>query len=109
MASIKMGIGLGLWHQGMPDAPTLFEYIDKAEAWGIDSIWMSDHMIGTRAEVSIGIHARAQCGGDARGMPRHVAALSGSRPHQVHAMASVSTTPAAAPAGLLCTGHRAVL
>jgi hypothetical protein len=32
MDAIKMGIGFGLWQQGMPDAHTLFEYIDKAEA-----------------------------------------------------------------------------
>ncbi len=53
MVSIKMGIGLGLWHQGMPDAATLFEYIDKAEAWGVDSVWMSDHLLGTRPEVAV--------------------------------------------------------
>jgi probable F420-dependent oxidoreductase len=53
MESIKMGIGFGLWQQGMPDAATLFEYIDKAEAWGIDSIWLSDHMLGERSEVAI--------------------------------------------------------
>lgn len=53
MDTIKMGIGFGLWQQGMPDAQTLFEYIDKAEAWGIDSVWLSDHMMGERAEVSI--------------------------------------------------------
>jgi probable F420-dependent oxidoreductase len=53
MGRIKMGIGFGLWEQGMPDAPTLFEYIDKAEAWGIDSVWLSDHMIGERPEISI--------------------------------------------------------
>jgi probable F420-dependent oxidoreductase len=53
MDAIKMGIGFGLWQQGMPDAATLFEYIDKAEAWGIDSVWLSDHMIGERPEVSI--------------------------------------------------------
>lgn len=53
MEAIKMGIGFGLWHQGMPDAATIFEYVDKAEAWGVDSIWLSDHMIGARAEVSI--------------------------------------------------------
>jgi len=53
MGSIKMGIGLGLWHQGMPDAATLFEYIDKAEAWGIDSVWLSDHLMGTRPEVAV--------------------------------------------------------
>ena len=53
MGSIKMGIGFGLWQQGIPDAATLFEYIDKAEAWGIDSVWLSDHMIGERPEVAI--------------------------------------------------------
>ena len=53
MDAIKMGIGFGLWQQGMPDAHTLFDYIDKAEEWGIDSVWLSDHMMGERAEVSI--------------------------------------------------------
>ncbi len=53
MDAIKMGIGFGLWQRGMPDAHTLFDYIDKAEAWGIDSVWLSDHMMGERAEVSI--------------------------------------------------------
>lgn len=53
MGSIKMGIGFGLWQQGMPDAATLFEYIDKAEAWGIDSVWLSDHLMGDRPEVAI--------------------------------------------------------
>ena len=53
MAGIKMGIGLGLWYRGMPDAATLFDYIDKAEAWGVDSVWLSDHMMGEREEVAI--------------------------------------------------------
>lgn len=53
MTGIKMGIGLGLWYRGMPDAATLFEYIDKAEAWGVDSVWLSDHMMGERQEVAI--------------------------------------------------------
>ena len=44
---------LGLWYRGMPDAATLFEYIDKAEAWGVDSVWLSDHMMGNREEVAI--------------------------------------------------------
>jgi len=53
MGSIKVGIGLGLWHHGMPDAATLLEYIDKAEAWGIDSVWLSDHLMGPRPEVAV--------------------------------------------------------
>src|SRR6266568_4102600 len=52
MGSIKMGIGLGLWHHGMPDAATLLEYVDKAEAWGIDSVWLSDHLMGPLPEVA---------------------------------------------------------
>jgi probable F420-dependent oxidoreductase len=31
----------------------MYEYIDKAELWGIDSVWLSDHMTGERSEVSI--------------------------------------------------------
>jgi len=38
MDAIKMGVGFGLWQQGMPEAHTLFDDIDKAEAWGIDSL-----------------------------------------------------------------------
>ena len=53
MGAIKMGIGFGLWQQGMPDVATLFDYIDQAEAWGIDSVWLSDHLMGERSEVSI--------------------------------------------------------
>ena len=62
MGAIKMGIGFGLWQQGMPDAATLFEYIDKAEAWGIDSVWLSDHMMGERSEVSDCAHDGGHCG-----------------------------------------------
>ena len=32
---------------------TLLEYIDKAEAWGIDSVWLSDHLMGPRPEVAV--------------------------------------------------------
>ncbi|GIX49694.1 MAG: LLM class F420-dependent oxidoreductase [Candidatus Tectimicrobiota bacterium] len=53
MGSIKMGIGLGLWQQGLPDAATLFEYIDKAEAWGLDSIWLSDHVLAPHPTLAI--------------------------------------------------------
>jgi probable F420-dependent oxidoreductase len=53
MGSIKMGIGFGLWQRGLPDVATLFAYIDRAEAWGIDSVWLSDHMLGERPEISI--------------------------------------------------------
>ncbi|MBI3303626.1 MAG: LLM class flavin-dependent oxidoreductase [Deltaproteobacteria bacterium] len=50
MDKIKMGIGFGGWRLGTPSAATIFELIDKADAWGIDSIWLSDHII------DVGVH-----------------------------------------------------
>lgn len=50
MDIVKMGIGFGGWRLGTPSAATIFELIDKAEAWGVDSIWLSDHVI------DVGIH-----------------------------------------------------
>jgi len=50
MDTIKMGIGFGGWRLGTPSAATIFELIDKADAWGIDSIWLSDHII------DVGVH-----------------------------------------------------
>jgi probable F420-dependent oxidoreductase len=45
MDTIKLGIGFGGWRLGTPTAATVFELIDKSEAWGIDSVWLSDHII----------------------------------------------------------------
>ena len=45
MDSVKLGLGFGGWRLGTPSAATVFELIDKAEAWGIDSVWLSDHII----------------------------------------------------------------
>jgi probable F420-dependent oxidoreductase len=45
MDTIKLGIGFGGWRLGTPSAATVFELIDKSEAWGIDSVWLSDHII----------------------------------------------------------------
>jgi probable F420-dependent oxidoreductase len=45
MDTIKLGIGFGGWRLGTPTASTVFELIDKSEAWGIDSVWLSDHII----------------------------------------------------------------
>jgi hypothetical protein len=38
MDAINMEMDFGLWQQGMPDAHTPSECIDKAEAWVIDSV-----------------------------------------------------------------------
>jgi probable F420-dependent oxidoreductase len=45
METVKLGIGFGGWRLGTPSAATVFELIDKSEAWGIDSVWLSDHII----------------------------------------------------------------
>jgi probable F420-dependent oxidoreductase len=53
MDTIKMGIGFGGWRLGTPSAATVFELIDKSEAWGIDSIWLSDHIIDAGAHPEL--------------------------------------------------------
>jgi probable F420-dependent oxidoreductase len=53
METIKLGIGFGGWRLGTPSAATIFELIDKAEAWGIDSIWLSDHIIDVGAHAEL--------------------------------------------------------
>ncbi len=45
MGSTKIGIGFGLWELGMPDADTVVNYAVSAEEVGIDSIWLSDHVV----------------------------------------------------------------
>ena len=45
MGSTKIGIGFGLWELGMPDADTVVNYAVSAEDVGIDSIWLSDHVV----------------------------------------------------------------
>ena len=53
MDIIKLGIGFGGWRLGTPSAATVFELIDKSESWGIDSIWLSDHIIDVGANPEL--------------------------------------------------------
>src|SRR5919198_329926 len=53
METIKLGIGFGGWRLGTPSTGTIFELIDKAEAWGIDSMWLSDHIIDVGAHPEL--------------------------------------------------------
>jgi probable F420-dependent oxidoreductase len=53
METIKLGIGFGGWRLGTPSAATVFELIDKSEAWGIDSVWLSDHIIDVGANPEL--------------------------------------------------------
>jgi probable F420-dependent oxidoreductase len=45
MGRIKIGIGFGIWRQGMPSPETICAYAERAEDLGIDSIWLSDHIV----------------------------------------------------------------
>ncbi len=45
MARIKIGVGFGIWRQGMPTPETICAYAERAEDLGIDSIWLSDHIV----------------------------------------------------------------
>jgi hypothetical protein len=53
MSSIKIGIGFGLWRLGMPSPETICSYAERAEAVGIDSIWLSDHIVSRNPELEI--------------------------------------------------------
>lgn len=53
MSGIKIGIGFGLWRLGMPSPDTICSYAERAEAVGIDSIWLSDHIVSRNPELEI--------------------------------------------------------
>ncbi|MGE0823170.1 MAG: LLM class flavin-dependent oxidoreductase [Candidatus Binatia bacterium] len=53
MSGIKIGIGFGLWRLGMPDPTTICDYAERAEAVGIDSIWLSDHIVSRIPDLDI--------------------------------------------------------
>lgn len=43
---VKIALAFGSWPPGLPRAETILEFTDKAEEWGFDSIWISDHIVG---------------------------------------------------------------
>ncbi len=45
MGGTKIGIGFGLWGLGLPSPDTICDYAERAEDQGIDSIWLSDHIV----------------------------------------------------------------
>ncbi len=53
MSGVKIGIGFGLWRLGMPSPDTICSYAERAEAIGIDSIWLSDHIVSRNPELEI--------------------------------------------------------
>src|SRR5919112_289909 len=42
--SIKLGVGLAAWAFPEPDPELFFEYVEQAEAAGVDSLWLSERL-----------------------------------------------------------------
>lgn len=53
MKKVKIGVGFGLWRLGMPSAETIAHVAERAEHWGVDSFWLSDHLLGPSAELDV--------------------------------------------------------
>jgi probable F420-dependent oxidoreductase len=53
MSGTKIGIGFGLWRLGMPSPDTICSYAEQAEDVGIDSIWLSDHIVSRQPDLDI--------------------------------------------------------
>ncbi|MGH7820674.1 MAG: LLM class flavin-dependent oxidoreductase [Candidatus Binatia bacterium] len=53
MSTVRIGIGFGLFRLGMPGPETICEYAERAEDLGIDSIWLSDHIVSREPHLEI--------------------------------------------------------
>jgi probable F420-dependent oxidoreductase len=53
MSQVKIGAGFGLWRLGMPSAQTIAQVAERAEEWGIDSFWLSDHLLAPSPELDV--------------------------------------------------------
>src|ERR1700682_1148522 len=53
MKQIKIGVGFGLWRLGMPAAETIAQVAERAEDWGLDSFWLSDHLLAAAPELDV--------------------------------------------------------
>ena len=53
MKQIKIGAGFGLWRLGMPSAETIARVAERAEDWGLDSFWLSDHLLAPSPELDV--------------------------------------------------------
>jgi probable F420-dependent oxidoreductase len=50
---IKVGVGFGLFRLGLPAPETIVEVAGRAEEWGLDSFWLSDHLLAPSAELDV--------------------------------------------------------
>jgi probable F420-dependent oxidoreductase len=53
MSGIKIGIGFGLWRYGLPTPQSICGYAELAEAVGLDSLWLSDHIVTRNPTLEI--------------------------------------------------------
>jgi alkanesulfonate monooxygenase SsuD/methylene tetrahydromethanopterin reductase-like flavin-dependent oxidoreductase (luciferase family) len=53
MKQVKIGVGFGLWRLGMPPAETSARVAEHAEDWGLDSFWLSDHLLAPSPELDV--------------------------------------------------------
>src|SRR5215470_278510 len=53
MKHVKIGVGFGLWRLGMPSAETIARVAERAESWGLDSFWLSDHLLAPSPELDV--------------------------------------------------------
>jgi len=50
---VKVGVGFGLFRLGLPSATTIVQVAEKAEEWGLDSFWLSDHLLAPSPELDV--------------------------------------------------------
>ena len=48
---IRLGFGIGAWPFGERTAARFFDFVDRCEEWGVDSLWFSDRIIGPGATL----------------------------------------------------------
>jgi probable F420-dependent oxidoreductase len=53
MKQVKVGVGFGLFRLGMPSAAAVINVAERAEEWGLDSFWLSDHLLSPSPELDI--------------------------------------------------------
>jgi probable F420-dependent oxidoreductase len=53
MKQVKVGVGFGLFRLGLPSANTVVEVAQQAEEWGLDSFWLSDHLLAPSPELDV--------------------------------------------------------
>jgi len=53
MKQVKIGVGFGLFRLGMPSADAIVQVAERAEEWGLDSFWLSDHLMAPTPELDV--------------------------------------------------------